>query len=68
MEHEQNHQVVNGVTTDKSTTVANDRHASDEGTEDQPTQRTDVARARWTILRQVREMIHTVNMTAYNRK
>ncbi|XP_062375406.1 calmodulin-lysine N-methyltransferase [Sardina pilchardus] len=50
-------QVVNGVTPDKSTNVnvaaTHERHSSDNGTEQQPTRGTDVARARWTILRQV---------------
>lgn len=54
-------QVVNGVTSDKSTNVnvnaTNERHSSDDGTEQQSTKGTDVARARWTILRQVREQL-----------
>lgn len=57
-------QVVNGVTltSDKSTnvnvTATNERHSSDDGTEQQSTKGTDVAKARWTILRQVRESPH----------
>lgn len=56
MEPEQtDNRVVNGVTSDKSAIAANVRQSSDDGTEQQPTRGTDVARARWTILRQVRE-------------
>ncbi|XP_012696887.1 calmodulin-lysine N-methyltransferase [Clupea harengus] len=54
MEPEQtDNRVVNGVTSDKSAIAANVRQSSDDGTEQQPTRGTDVARARWTILRQV---------------